>query len=523
VASPATNGKKAQRVEQVRCAIYTRKSTTEGLDSDFNTLDAQREAAEHYIKSQAASGWIPLDTRYDDGGFTGGNIDRPALTRLMDDIERGDVNMVVVYKVDRLSRSLLDFTRLMARFEAKGVGFVSITQHFDTSTSMGRLVLNILLSFAQFERELISERTRDKVQAARRRGKWTGGHVVLGYDLDPKGGGLVVVPEEAELVRLVFDLYLRHGSIGVVAEKLNAHGFTQKQRTTRKGRSQGGGPWHKKAVHAVLTNPLYVGRMRGRDGELHVGEHAAIIERDVFERAAAGLDNRSTGRVRGRRGSLYLLSGLLRCEACNAAMTSSFAKGRNGQTYRYYRCVHQQNTGQPCPTGLLSAPKVEAAVVAHLKEVARRPDLRRRVGEIVEAEVGRTRELEAERDEHVQRLADLDTEAGGLLAAFKDAGGGGRLLAGRLAELERAMDGERRRIAEVESRIRTARAGRTRLDRVADLLNGFERIWEVLVPDERRELIRQVVERVSVDVGNGELGIALHDLGREQAEEEARR
>ncbi len=201
----------------VRCAIYTRKSTTEGLDSDFNTLDAQREAAEHFIKSQAAQGWRALPTRYDAGGFTGGNLERPALTRLMDDIERGEIDTVVVYKVDRLSRSLLDFSRLVERFEKRHVAFVSITQHFDTSTSMGRLVLHILLSFAQFERELISERTRDKIAAAKRRGKWTGGPLVLGYRVDRLRRALEVVPEEAAVVKLVFELYARTLSMAPTA------------------------------------------------------------------------------------------------------------------------------------------------------------------------------------------------------------------------------------------------------------------------------------------------------------------
>ena len=236
----------------VRCAIYTRKSTTEGLDSDFNTLDAQREAAEHFIKSQAAQGWKALPTRYDDGGFTGGNLERPALTRLMDDIERGEIDTVVVYKVDRLSRSLLDFARLVERFEKRRVAFVSITQHFDTSTSMGRLVLNILLSFAQFERELISERTRDKIAAAKRRGKWTGGPLVLGYRVDRQRRALEVVPEEAAIVKLVFELYERTLSIALTSQRLE-------RAASRCGHAWPSwndprAPFNKNAVHRLLRN-----------------------------------------------------------------------------------------------------------------------------------------------------------------------------------------------------------------------------------------------------------------------------
>src|SRR5580700_8951980 len=194
----------------VRCAVYTRKSTEEGLDQEFNSLQAQRESAEAYIKSQRHLGWTLLPQHYDDGGFTGGNIDRPALKRLLEDIEAQRVDCVMVYKVDRLSRSLLDFARLMDRFDQRSVSFVSVTQQFNTTTSLGRLTLNILLSFAQFEREIIGERTRDKMSAARRKGKWIGGTPVLGYDVDPAGGRLLVNQTEARRVRKIFDLFVKH-------------------------------------------------------------------------------------------------------------------------------------------------------------------------------------------------------------------------------------------------------------------------------------------------------------------------
>ena len=197
----------------VRCAIYTRKSTDEGLDQDFNSLDAQRESAEAYIASQRHEGWLCISERYDDGGFTGGNMERPALKRLFADVESGGIDCVVVYKVDRLSRSLLDFARMMELFDKHAVSFVSVTQQFNTTSSMGRLTLNILLSFAQFEREIISERTRDKMSAARKKGKWVGGMPVLGYDVDRKGGRLIVNEDEALKVRGIYDLYLEHKAL----------------------------------------------------------------------------------------------------------------------------------------------------------------------------------------------------------------------------------------------------------------------------------------------------------------------
>jgi len=196
----------AQTNNKVRCAIYTRKSTEEGLDQEFNSLDAQREAGESFIQSQHGEGWVCLPERYDDGGYTGGNMDRPALKRLVADIEGGKIDCIVAYKVDRLSRSLLDFARIMETLEKHSVSFVSVTQQFNTTNSMGRLMLNVLLSFAQFEREIIAERTRDKIHAARRKGKWTGGHPLLGYDVAPDGGRLIVNEDEARRVAAIFEL-----------------------------------------------------------------------------------------------------------------------------------------------------------------------------------------------------------------------------------------------------------------------------------------------------------------------------
>lgn len=387
----------------VRCAIYTRKSTTEGLDSDFNTLDAQREACEHYVQSQASQGWELLPRRYDDGGFTGSNIDRPALARLLADVERGEVDEVVVYKVDRLSRSLRDFGRLMERFERHKVGFAAVTQQFDTSTSMGRLVLNVLLSFAQFERELISERTRDKIQAARRRGKWTGGQPILGYDLRPEGGGLRLVEEEAKFVRLVFEVYAQTRSLDATAEQLNMLGLSQKRYETRKGVKRGGGPWTRNAVHTVLRNPLYVGKVRGHGGSLHAGQQESIVEEATFADAARRLNGRTTARKRPTLRSEYLLAGLLSCGPCGSPMRPSSAKGRD-RVYRYYRCAqHQRRVGR-CSRGQVSAVSIEEGVLAQAMEFARREEMREVLGS---RRHGRPRKSD-------DRLASIGTTSGSL-------------------------------------------------------------------------------------------------------------
>ena len=264
------------KTKTVRCAAYTRKSVVEGLEQDFNTLDAQREACEAYVTSQKAEGWVCLPDHYDDGGFSGGTLERPALDRLLSDIHAGLVDCVVVYKVDRLSRSLLDFARLVEVFDAHGVSFVSVTQPINTADSTGRLMLNILLSFAQFERETIADRTRDKMSAARRRGKWTGGLPVLGYDIHPDGGRLVVNEDEAEQVREMFRLYAAQKSLSKVGAELRRRGWTTKSWTTRKGAHRPGGPWSKSTLARHLANVTYAG-MVNHKGQTYDGEHDPIV------------------------------------------------------------------------------------------------------------------------------------------------------------------------------------------------------------------------------------------------------
>jgi site-specific DNA recombinase len=261
--------------KMVRCAIYTRKSTEEGLQQEFNSLDAQREAGEAFIASQKNEGWQVLADHFDDGGYTGGNMDRPALKRLLAAVEARSVDCVVVYKVDRLSRSLMDFARIVQAFDQNGVSFVSVTQQFNTTTSIGRLTLNILLSFAQFEREIISERTRDKMSAARRKGKWIGGHPVLGYDIDTKGGRIIVNPAEAEQVRTIFGLYVAKGSTLPVLQETQRIGLATKRWTTEDGNVRGGKPFTRGSLHAVLTSVLYTG-MVDHKGVLYQGEHDRI-------------------------------------------------------------------------------------------------------------------------------------------------------------------------------------------------------------------------------------------------------
>lgn len=301
--------------KKIYCTIYTRKSTSEGLDQEFTSLDAQRESAENYIASQKSEGWVMLPTLYDDGGYTGANIDRPALQKLMSDIKNGGIDCVIVYKVDRLSRSLLDFTHLLEFFEKYSVTFVSVTQAFNTNTSMGRLTLNILLSFAQFEREIISERTKDKMGAARKKGRWIGGIPILGYDLDRINHRLVINSQEAEIVREIFNTYIKEKSLLHTAIILNEKGYRRKTYVTPQGKTMGGQKFQTTTMQYILKNITYTGKIKYA-GKVYPGLHEPIISEEMLQKAQEILAN---NRVRGEKTKVSkntaLLSNILRCKA----------------------------------------------------------------------------------------------------------------------------------------------------------------------------------------------------------------
>jgi site-specific DNA recombinase len=315
----------------VRCAIYTRKSTEHGLDQEFNSLDAQREACEAYIKSQASQGWKALSQEYDDPAYSGGNLERPALKRLLRDIESGRIDVIVVYKIDRLTRSLADFAKLVEAFDAKSISFVAVTQQFNTTTSMGRLTLNVLLSFAQFERELASERVRDKVAASRKKGKWTGGTVPLGYDAKDKK--LVINKAEAETVRTIFHLYLELKSFGKLVAELDRRKIVTKRRNTKVAKYNGGIPFTYGPLAYFMKNRIYVGEMH-HGGKWFKGEHQAILDRPTFERVQDLLkSNKITRRIKHSE-SDALLQGRLFDDKGNV-MSPSFSS-KNGVRYRFY-------------------------------------------------------------------------------------------------------------------------------------------------------------------------------------------
>src|SRR5713226_808158 len=315
-----------------RCAIYTRKSSEEGLEQEFNSLQAQCEACEAYIRSQRHEGWVLARIRYDDGGFSGGNMERPALQRLLADIQGGRIDIIVVYKVDRLTRSLADFARLVEIVDAQGASFVSVTQQFNTTSSMGRLTLNVLLSFAQFEREVTGERIRDKIAASKKKGMWMGGNVPLGYDASERT--LVINPAEAETVRRMFDLYRKLGCVRRVKEEADRLGLRTKCSTTADGTERGGKPFSRGHIYGLLANPIYTGQIAHK-GELYPGQHPALIDNETWTAVRNQLAaNTSDHRHRAKAAEPSLLAGLL-VDARGERLTPTHAI-KKGRRYRYY-------------------------------------------------------------------------------------------------------------------------------------------------------------------------------------------
>src|ERR1700747_2141376 len=315
-----------------RCAVYTRKSSEEGLEQEFNSLHAQREACEAFIKSQAGEGWRLIRTHYDDGGLSGATMERPALQRLMADIAKGLIDAVVVYKVDRLTRALADFAKMVELFDAHHVSFVAVTQQFNTTTSMGRLTLNVLLSFAQFEREVTGERIRDKIAASRRKGIWMGGVVPLGYEARERR--LVINPAEAEVVRQIFRRYLELGCVRVLKEELDRGGVVSKSRTSANGKRQKGYSFSRGALYVVLSNPLYIGEVRHR-GARHPGQHQPIIDLKLGEEVQRHLhEHAKRRRLRAVKVEPSPLAGKL-FDPSGAGLTPSHAR-KGERRYRYY-------------------------------------------------------------------------------------------------------------------------------------------------------------------------------------------
>jgi site-specific DNA recombinase len=480
------------------------------LSQEFNSLDAQREAAEAYIASQRHEGWIPTADSYDDGGFTGANMERPGLQRLLSDIAADRVDCVVVYKVDRLSRSLLDFARIMETFDKRGVSFVSVTQQFNTTASLGRLTLNILLSFAQFEREMIAERTRDKMSAARRKGKWVGGIPVLGYDVDPRGGRLVINADEAKQVRAIFNLYLEHRSLIPAVRELNRRGSTTKQWTTRDGREHKGQPFTKNALYRLLTNVIYTGQVNHK-GTIYPGEHPLIVDMAVWQKVDEQLRGNGVngGReVRNKYGAV--LRGLLHCDACGTAMVHTYTV-KNSRRYRYYVCLTAQQRGwDACPTKSVAAQEIEDAIVGRIRHLGSDPRIAAETTrKLREQSESRTEEVEADLKAVNKDLGRSQRE----LAKVVAAPGGNGMRTDRLADMQEQIRSAEIRAAELQTELADLAAKAIDEQELQKAVTAFDPIWSALNTGEQSRLIRSVIDRVGYDGRTGKIAVTFRTGG----------
>ena len=358
--------------QKIRCAIYTRKSCEEGLEQEFNSLDAQRASAENYISSQSHEGWVLINDHYDDGGFSGGNLERPALQRLFQDIREDKIDCIIVYKIDRLTRSLLDFSKIIQLLDEHNVSFVSVTQSFNTANSMGRLMLNVLLSFAQYERELTSERIKDKLEASCKRGMWMGGNIPLGYDA--KDRKLLINEKEAKIVRILFQNFAETASITETARELNNLGFSTKTWISNNGKLHKGQRFNKSNVRRILNNHLYIGKVKHKD-KLFDGMHKPIIDDQTWQKTRELLSTNNKIQLPSSRVTTApLLKGIMNCGICGSKMTPTYTK-KQGKRYRYYICQSKhKGNNDLCKVGRVSANETENLVTDQVLNFLKKPE-----------------------------------------------------------------------------------------------------------------------------------------------------
>lgn len=494
----------------VRVAIYCRQSVATELE--FGSIQAQREAVEAYVASQRECGWVALPEHYDDAGISGATTERPALQRLLQDVAAGRVDVVATYKIDRLSRSLLDFARLVELFERHSVAFCSITQQFSTANSMGRFTLNILMSFAEFERETIAERTRDKIRASRRRGLFTGGRPVLGYDA--ADGKLVVNRDEAELVREIFRLYQDLGSLTAVAAELNRRGARNKTLVAKNGRRHLGREFDKTSVSAILRNPLYAGLQRLAKATFP-GAHEAIVDRATFDAVQAQLaSRRRDGGAEARNKWGALLKGLARCGACGSALAHHYTRAGN-KLHRYYVCGRALKQGAAaCPGSRASAGELERLVVDRIRGIGRDPAMVERVAAAMREEANRRLpEITAELRRLHSDASRLTTERENLLAAVAQAGPATHVLTRRLSEVDEQVETHARRRQELHAELEAQNRTQLDADKLRDALAAFDPIWRELYPREQIRVLRLLIEEVTYDARTAEVSIRFQPGG----------
>ena len=499
----------------VPCGVYVRKSTDENLDSAFNSLDAQREACLAYIQSQKHQGWTPYVETFEDAAVSGGTLARPALTRLLAAVEAGEIRCVITHRADRLSRRLLDFLQLVEFFNKHDCAFVSVTEQFNTSTPGGRLYQHMLLSFAEYERALVSERTKLKVHAARRRGQFVGGALVLGYDRGAVAGHLVVNESEAEIVREIYRLFLETRSLVATLDERKRRGSKLKKWITTTGRTYGGGEFDTSTLRRLITNETYIGKVRFR-GELYDGEHKGIVPVALFRDVQKALrENRHRGPSARGSTSVAILRGLLRCGSCDRAMSAQWTKS-HGRLYRYYVCKSAMTAGWAvCPTKSVSAPTVERFVVDRIRCIGRDPGVRaevfrQAVGQI-EAEQHGLR-IELKRLERERSRAVIGVER--LVAAVTDADGTARTaLTEALAKAQKEVDTIAARWTEAEARAKKLADRHVDEANLVRALENFDDVWNTLIVPERMRLLELLVDKITFDGPTKQMTITFRPTG----------
>ncbi|MGB3921734.1 MAG: recombinase family protein [Minisyncoccia bacterium] len=484
----------------IRVAAYCRKSHAQGLDQEFNSIDAQRQAVEAFIASQRGAGWVALPERYDDGGFSGATTDRPAFRRLLADIAAKRIDCVAVYRIDRLSRSFADYVGILKLFEKYGVTFVSVTEQFNTTTPTGRLVLNQLILFSQFERETTAARVLDKIRATRARGAFTGGRCVLGYTVEQKR--LIVNDDEAQQVRAIYQLYVERGCLREAVAELRRRGWRNKSITTRAGRQIGGQPFSKNTLSALLRNPLYTGHLRCGT-ELVTGAHTPIVEQSLWDAVQRQLSDNANGSTTMRNKTSALLRGLIRCARCDSPMMHVFST-RGTKRYGYYCCSKLHNEGpEACPNARVPAGKFEEFIVAQIRAIGTDEHLLAKTAEAVERRAEEQRvQLDAElrRGERERQRLEAEVQRGADVHADL------RALVERLAEarVERdALD------LATEPNLRAA-------------LGGFVPVFGALFPAERERVLRLLIASITFDPGTRQTDIELRPAGIAALAAEAR-
>ena len=485
-----TEGKKT-----LRCAIYTRKSHEEGLEQEFNSLDAQRESAESYIESQRMQGWEVIPEHYNDGGFSGGNMERPALVRLLADIDAGKIDIIVVYKIDRLSRSLLDFMKMIEIFNQKGVSFVSVTQHFSTTDPTGRMFLGILITFAQYERETIAERIRDKVAMAKKRGKYCGGTPILGYDVDRKDKKLLVNDEEAKTVQYIFARFAQNGTVIELTKELNEQGYKTKAWTTKKGKIREGTEWNTAQVYRLLNNRTYIGEITHKE-KSYPGEQEAIIDKKTWNKAQAILaDNKPVKVADAQTKAVTPLKGVIRCGHCNCSMGPTYTMKKD-RRYAYYICEKDQKRAvSNCPIKRVPAGDIEKAVLEQLNAVFRTPTL-------VAKTYFAAKDIEKEEHERlVSQKGTLEKEMvevrkkAGMLASLENMSADQEK---RLIELNDVAVALTQQIGEVSARCLAFEETDITESDISTAFQRVETLWDDLFPVEQNRLVRLLVEKVDI-------------------------